>query len=98
MTKDILNDLANGGLLLDVRPESAFLEGHIKGSSNLPLETLAEAELPEDKNTPIYVHCRLGIKSQEAKAILEEKGYTQVVDLGSIDDMTARGFDYEEGQ
>lgn len=96
MTTDIFEAIENGALLLDVRPESAYAAGHIKGSQSAPLEDLATADLPEDKEQPIYVHCRLGIKSKEAKAVLEEKGYTNVVDLGSIDDMVARGFDYQE--
>lgn len=96
MTTDILKDLEQGAVLLDVRPESAFAAGHIKGSQSSPLEHLDQADLPEDKDQAIYVHCRLGIKSKEAKAILEEKGYTNVVDLGSIDDMVARGFEYQE--
>lgn len=94
MKEDILTAIENGALLLDVRPETAFEEGHIDGSQNLPLEELATANLPEDKDQAIYVHCRLGIKSKEAKTILEDKGYTNVIDLGSIDDMLDRGFEF----
>lgn len=96
MKEDILKAIEEGAVLLDVRPETAFEKGHIEGSQNLPLEALADADLPEDKDQAIYVHCRMGIKSKEAKDILEAKGYTKVIDLGSIDDMVDRGFTYKD--
>ena len=96
MTDNKQIQLEDNALLLDVRTAELYAQGHIEGSKSIPLEDLAAADLPEDKDQPIYVHCRLGIKSQEAKALLEEKGYTKVVDLGSIDNLTAQGFDYIE--
>lgn len=96
MTKQQPTTLPEGALFLDVRPQTAYEEGHLEGATNLPLEALPMAELPEDKEQPIYVHCRLGIKSKEAKAILEEKGYTQVVDLGAIDNLVEQGFTYTD--
>lgn len=96
MTKQGFNSLENNALLLDVRPADIYAQGHIKGSTNQPLEDFATADLPADKNQPIYVYCRLGIKSKEAKAVLEKKGYTNVEDMGSLDDMIACGFDYVE--
>lgn len=98
MTDNKQIQLEDNALLLDVRTAELYALGHIEGSKSIPLEDLAAADLPEDKDQPIYVHCRLGIKSQEAKALLEEKGYTKVVDLGSIDNLTAQGFDYIEGK
>lgn len=98
MTDNKQIQLEDNALLLDVRTAELYAQGHIEGSKSMPLEDLAAADLPEDKDQPIYVHCRLGIKSQEAKALLEEKGYTKVVDLGSIDNLTAQGFDYIEGK
>lgn len=98
MTENKHIQLEDNALLLDVRTAELYAQGHIEGSKSIPLEDLAAADLPEDKDQPIYVHCRLGVKSKEAKALLEEKGYTKVVDLGSIDDMTAQGFDYVEGK
>lgn len=98
MTDNKQIQLEDNALLLDVRTAELYAQGHIEGSKSIPLEDLAAADLPEDKDQPIYVHCRLGIKSQEAKALLEEKGYTKVVDLGSIDNLTAQGFDYIEGK
>lgn len=98
MTENKQIQLEENALLFDVRTAELYAQGHIEGSKSMPLEDLATADLPEDKDQPIYVHCRLGIKSQEAKALLEEKGYTKVVDLGSIDQMTAQGFEYIEGK
>ena len=74
-----------GALLLDVRTPREFQGGHIPGSINLPLHLLEEitAKYP-DKNQPIYVYCRSGNRSNQAKIRLLEMGYTTVYDLGGI--------------
>lgn len=76
---------AEKALLLDVRSENEFASGHVGGAINLPIEKLDLIEnLTSDKATPIYLYCRSGNRSQKAKRLLEEKGYTKVSDLGSI--------------
>lgn len=39
-----------------------------------------------DKNKPIVVYCKTGTRAARAKTILLEAGYTQVTNLGGIDD------------
>lgn len=48
----------NSVILLDVRPENEFLQGHLPGAINIPLEELEVrlAELP--KNQEIVAYCR----------------------------------------
>lgn len=75
-------------VLLDVRTEAEYAQGHIAGSQLLPVEALADraGELPNDKTTPIIVYCHSGRRSAIAAAQLVEMGYTQVNDLGGIQD------------
>ena len=80
-------DIPENALLLDVRTEAEFAERSIPGSILIPhdrIEKDAESKIP-DKNTPIVVFCRSGRRSAIAKNKLEALGYTDVTDLGSID-------------
>jgi len=64
-------------LLLDVRPEDEYHNGHIPNAINIPLITLEEklAELP--KNMTYVVVCRdmYSTLSDQAVRLLQEKGY-----------------------
>lgn len=72
-------------LLLDVRSPDEYRSGHVKEAINLPVNNLDEIEsLTKSKDETIYVYCRSGNRSQKAKTLLEEKGYTKVIDLGGI--------------
>lgn len=72
-------------LLLDVRSPDEYTSGHVKEAINLPVNNLDEIEsLTKSKDETIYVYCRSGNRSQKAKTLLEEKGYTKVIDLGGI--------------
>ncbi|MCH3916609.1 MAG: rhodanese-like domain-containing protein [Spirochaetia bacterium] len=75
-------------ILLDVRTESEFTQGHIPGAKNIPLQELsdvASAQLP-NKDATIFVYCRSGNRSKTASKALVKLGYTQIYDLGGIID------------
>ena len=74
-----------GAVLLDVRSEQEYREGHIPGSINLPLQELDNAEkIIENEDTPIYVYCRSGSRSRQASAILGAMGYSNVTNIGGM--------------
>ena len=74
-----------GAVLLDVRNEGEYAEGHIPGSINLPLMQIPKiSEIVEDLDTPLFVHCLSGGRSGKAVAFLEEQGYTNAVNIGGI--------------
>lgn len=70
-----LGNLASGAYLLDVRTPKEYALGHVKGFTNIPLDTLRSntANLPKDK--PIYVMCQSALRSYIACAILQGLGY-----------------------
>lgn len=73
-------------LLVDVRNDFEFHQGHIPGSFNLALSRIlkeAEEELP-DKSRPLYLYCQSGSRSARAGKLLELMGYENVTDLGGI--------------
>lgn len=77
-----------GVVLLDVRTPQEYSVAHIPNSLLIPLDLIErEAEIRiTDKNAPIFVYCRSGRRSVEASAALIRLGYTQVYNLGGIND------------
>lgn len=76
---------APGAVLLDVRTEQEYRDGHISGSRNLPLDELDKAGgIIKDQNTPIFVYCLSGSRSRQAAACLGQMGYTHVQNIGGI--------------
>ena len=74
-----------GAVLLDVRTPEEFREGHIPGAVNVSLQTMEQVpSVVKDKDTPLYVYCRSGVRSRQAVGILQHMGYTHVKDLGGI--------------
>ncbi len=66
-------------------PPEEYAEGHIEGSTNLPLQSIEQAErVIKVKDTPLFVHCRSGGRSAQATSILKRMGYTNVEDIGGI--------------
>lgn len=71
------------GVLLDVRTQSEFGNGHIANSGQLNYYALdfKKSLLLLPKNEPIYLYCNTGYRSEKAAAILVENGYTNVYKL-----------------
>ena len=72
-------------VLLDVRTDEEYGEGHIPGSVHLELGR--ESELPRiapDPRTPLYVYCRSGSRSESACRVFRGMGYPHVVNIGGI--------------
>ena len=73
-----------GAIILDVRSKGEYASGHIKGSTNISVDTIASnLDKLKDKNQPIITCCASGMRSASAKSILTSKGYTQVYNGGS---------------
>jgi len=75
-------------IILDVREQDEFDEGHIPDAVLLPytqIEDKAEEVLP-DKDKQILVYCRSGRRSKIAAEILANLGYTNVKEFGGIID------------
>ncbi len=75
----------DGAWLVDVREADEYGAGHIPGSVNLPLSTLAEAALPfPDRDARLYVYCLTGARSGRAVRLLRSLGYTDVRNIGGV--------------
>lgn len=72
-------------VLLDVRTRSEYMEGHIPGSKNIPLQTIDKiSSVVAGKDIPIYVYCHSGSRSRMAAEALLRMGYTKVKNIGGI--------------
>lgn len=72
----------NGAQIIDVRTTIEFRSGHIKGSINIPLDTLHQQMSKIKKNQPVITCCASGMRSGSAKQILLSNGYTEVYNGG----------------
>ncbi len=75
-------------IILDVRTEEEYAEGHIPDSLLIPdyeIEEKAE-EMLTDKEQTILVYCRSGNRSKDASEKLAQMGYTDVREFGGIND------------
>ncbi len=75
-----------GIVLLDVRTVPENAEKRIPGSILIPVEeikTQATVKLT-DKSVPIFVYCRSGNRSASAAKALADMNYTNVYNLGGI--------------
>ena len=81
-----LMDSEQDYVILDVRTEGEYAEGHVPGATLLPLNDVAsKAEsVLTDKDQLILVYCRSGNRSKQAAKTLASLGYTNVVDFGGI--------------
>ncbi len=85
--KEIM-DSREGYIILDVRTQEEFDQGHIPGAVLIPdyeIEARAEKELT-DKDQLILVYCRSGRRSKLAAEILVKLGYTNIREFGGIID------------
>ena len=81
-------DSEEGYVILDVRTQEEYDQGHIPGAILIPdteVEVTAEDVLT-DKDQLILVYCRSGRRSKLAAEALVELGYTNIKEFGGIID------------
>ena len=86
-TKRIM-DTEDGYIILDVRTQEEYDQGHIPGAIVISHEEIAEKaeDVLTDKNQLILVYCRSGRRSKIAAEALVELGYTNIKEFGGIID------------
>lgn len=77
-------------IILDVRTQSEFNEGHIPNAILLPYNDIKDkaGTIMPDTDKTILVYCRSGRRSELAVKDLINMGYTNVYDFGGIIDWT----------
>jgi rhodanese-related sulfurtransferase len=83
-------ELSADTIIIDVRTPDEFAAGHLDGANLLDLNGGQFAQtLPTlDPEAEYAVYCKSGNRSGQAVAMMNDAGFTSVIDLGSIDNAT----------
>jgi len=88
-------------IVLDVREDSEFVEGHILDSIHIPLGALSSKikNLEKYRQHPIIISCRSGNRSSRACHILKKNEFEQVFNLkGGITAWETSGLPLTKGR
>ncbi len=79
-------------LVIDVRTQAEWDEGHLEVAIHIPLDQIADriGEVAPDKDQKICLHCRSGGRSGQAMTQLEGLGYTNVENVGGLEEARAQ--------
>lgn len=91
----IRTEIENGeAILIDVREQEEWDEGHLRHSQLIPLSTFehenAFVNLPNDKK--IYTHCRLGRRAAHAAELIQNEFPLVKALPYSYDELKQHGF------
>jgi len=77
----LMND--ENTVVLDVRLEKEFKEGHIMDSLHIPLGAVATRikELTDYKSQNVILYCQTGMRSKQAGTILKKHGFTSMYNI-----------------
>ena len=66
---------------IDVREYPEFAEAHVEGSELVPLGTIGKVSEAWDRTQPLTLVCRTGRRAEQAKQLLQAKGFSAVAVL-----------------
>ncbi len=68
-----------GAYLVDVRTPQEYAQSKVKGSVNIPFDSISSQLAKFKDRKHIIVFCRSGNRSSQAKSILDRNGFSNVV-------------------
>jgi len=73
-------------VIIDVRTLEEWNAGHLATAQHLQLDLVAESveTVVADKGQQVYLYCRSGNRSGQAKIIMDSLGYTNVINAGGL--------------
>lgn len=74
-------------IIIDVRTPEEYAVGHLEGAQLLDLNggQFAAEYMNLDPEAEYYVYCRSGNRSGQAVAMMTDAGFTNVTNLGSLE-------------
>lgn len=82
-TEDLKAVIEQGAFLVDVREPAEFAGGTAKGAINIPLGSVVTELNRFIGKKNIIVFCRSGNRSGQAKIILEQNGFKNIINGGT---------------
>jgi rhodanese-related sulfurtransferase/putative effector of murein hydrolase LrgA (UPF0299 family) len=83
-TKEAMDHLSSGALLVDVRGPDEFSRGHLSNARNIPLDDLEHHTEVLTQVEAVLLYCASGTRSQIAKQKLHAMGLKQAHDMGAM--------------
>ncbi|MFP9118654.1 rhodanese-like domain-containing protein [Flavobacterium sp. RNTU_13] len=77
-------EIQPNAFIVDVRSPGEFASGSVKGAVNIPLDNLRSQLARFKSKEQVVVFCRSGMRSAQAKSILESSGIQNVVNAGGL--------------
>ena len=77
-------------ILLDVRDADEFMQGHLSGAINIPLEELGGRTGEIKRNSLIIVYCTHGSRSLMAARMLSDLGFEAMAAAGGLSSYRGR--------
>jgi phage shock protein E len=77
------NMIQEGAFMVDVRSVAEYNSGHVTGSVNIPLDTIANNLKKFENKKGVLVFCASGMRSSVAKSILLKNNVPNVVNAGT---------------
>lgn len=73
-------------VVIDVRTAGEYASGHIPHAKNIPVGTIGSriGKVVADRDTPVYLYCKGGVRAQSAAEVLVGMGYRRVYNAGGI--------------
>jgi phage shock protein E len=73
-------------MIIDVRTLDEWNAGHLATALHMQLERVAESidAIVPNKDQQVYLYCRSGNRSGQAKIIMNSLGYTNVINAGGL--------------
>ena len=83
--------IESGALLVDVRSEKEFAEGHLEGAININWDKTDEliAAIGDDKQRQVVFYCRSGNRVGKSIKVLETRGYTNIFNATGLEALKA---------
>lgn len=79
--------ILNKAYVVDVRSQGEFSSGSVKGAVNIPLDQINNNIAKFKGKKQVVVFCQSGMRSGQAKSILERNGIENVINGGGINNM-----------
>lgn len=65
---------AKKAILIDVRSEEEYKEGHLPMAENVPLDLILNEKYMPESDLPVFLYCDTGVSSLQAAKKLGERG------------------------
>jgi rhodanese-related sulfurtransferase len=70
-----VQDLPADAVLLDVREPDEWAAGHVEGAQHIPMNDIPRRTAELDQDTDLVVVCKVGGRSAQVTAYLNQQGY-----------------------